>query len=89
MVLKLEIDYEQLLYLFKQLPAKQKKQFLLDISKETNVEKNKDEDVREPGADYLRTDMKLAAKILLNDYQNDQELLAFTSLDSETFHETR
>ncbi len=89
MVLKLEIDYEQLLHLFRQLPAKQKKQFLLDIGKETILEKSTTEDVQEPGADYSRTDMKSAAQILLNDYQNDEELLAFTSLDSETFHETR
>ncbi|GEM_PF-681299 len=30
-----------------------------------------------------------AAQLLLDDYQNDEELIAFTALDKEDFHETK
>jgi hypothetical protein len=33
--------------------------------------------------------MKKAAKLLLNDYLNDSELTAFTSLDYEDFYEAK
>lgn len=33
--------------------------------------------------------MELAANELYNDYLNDKELTAFTSLDFETFYETK
>ena len=33
--------------------------------------------------------MKKSAKLMLNDYLNDSELTAFTSLDYEDFYETK
>jgi hypothetical protein len=36
-----------------------------------------------------RLDMKKASKLLLNDYLNDKELTAFSSLDFEDFYETK
>lgn len=33
--------------------------------------------------------LKDGARALLEDYENDQELIAFTSLDSEHFYETK
>lgn len=87
--LKLEIGYEQLLQLFRQLPPKQQKQFLKDIEKE-GIEANQQVNfVQEPTADYAKTDMETAAKLLLADYLHDEELTAFTALDAELFHETR
>lgn len=87
--LKLEIGYEQLLHLFRQLPPKQKKQFLKDIEKEAVAANEQVNFVQEPTADYAKTDMETAAKLLLNDYLHDEELTAFTALDAEPFHETR
>lgn len=89
MNLILEIGYEQLLQLFRQLPPKQKKQFLKEIEKEmievdTNINL-----VEEPSPDYPRMEMQAAATLLLDDYLHDEELTAFTVLDTETFHETR
>lgn len=34
-------------------------------------------------------ELKIAADTLLDDYQNDDELTAFTALDAENFYETR
>lgn len=90
MNLNLEIGYEQLLQLFRQLPPKQKKQFLQDIQKEVVASAEKVDLVQEPAAaDYARLEMKDAAALLLDDYLHDEELTAFTALDAETFHETR
>jgi transcriptional regulator CtsR len=36
-----------------------------------------------------KANMKNAAKLLLDDYLNDKELTAFTSLDFESFYETK
>jgi hypothetical protein len=36
-----------------------------------------------------RLDMKKASKLLLNDYLNDKELTAFSSLDFEDFYEAK
>ena len=36
-----------------------------------------------------KSNMKNAAKLLLDDYLNDKELTAFSSLDFETFYETK
>jgi hypothetical protein len=33
--------------------------------------------------------MKKAANLLLDDYKNDEELIAFTNLDFEEFYETK
>lgn len=87
--LKLEIGYEQLLQLFRQLSPKQKKQFLQDIQKEVVASADKVNLVQEPTADYARMEMQDAAALLLDDYLHDEELTAFTVLDAETFHETR
>jgi len=89
MTLKLEIGYEQLLHLFRQLPPKQKRQFLKDIEKEALGADNQVDFVQEPSADYAKTDMEMAASLLLDDYLHDEELTAFTALDAEPFHETR
>jgi len=37
----------------------------------------------------LKNKMELAASTLYNDYANDRELTAFTSLDYEQFYETK
>lgn len=89
MNLNLEIGYEQLLQLFRQLSPKQKKQFLQDIQKEVVASAEKVNMVQEPSADFTRLEMQDAAALLLNDYLHDEELTAFTALDPETFHETR
>lgn len=89
MNLNLEIGYERLLQLFRQLPPKQKKQFLQDIQKEVVANSEKVDLVQEPAADYARLEMKDAAALLLDDYVNNEELTAFTALDAEKFHETR
>lgn len=89
MTLKLEIGYEQLLQLFRQLPPKQQKQFLKEIEKETAEANEQVNFVQEPTADYARVDMETAAKLLLDDYLHDEELTALTALDAEPFHETR
>lgn len=89
MNLILEIGYEQLLQLFRQLPPKQKKQFLKEIEKEVIEADINTNLVQEPVPDYPRMDLKSAAALLLEDYQHDEELTTFTALDAETFHETR
>ncbi len=33
--------------------------------------------------------MEKAVDLLLSDYSNDEELVAFTNIDSEDFHETK
>lgn len=89
MRISLEIGYDQLLQLFRQLSPKQKKQFLQDIQKEVVANAEKTDMVQEAAADYARVEMQDAAAFLLNDYLQDEELVAFTALDAETFHETR
>lgn len=89
MHISLEIGYDQLLQLFRQLSPKQKKQFLQDIQKEVVASPEKTDMVQEPAADYARVEMQDAAAFLLNDYLQDEELAAFTALDAETFNETR
>ncbi len=89
MNLILEIGYEQLLQLFRQLPPKQKKQFLKEIEKEVIESDINTNLVQEPAPDYPRMEMQSAATLLLDDYFHDEELTTFTALDAEPFHETR
>lgn len=39
--------------------------------------------------DELRNEMELAANELYNDYINDKDLTAFTSIDLDNFYETK
>ena len=89
MNLILEIGYEQLLQLFRQLPPKQKKQFLKEIEKEVIEADINTNLVQESAPDYPRMEMQSAATLLLDDYFHDEELTTFTALDAEPFHETR
>ena len=88
MTVKLEIGYEQLLQLFRQLSPKQQKQFLQDAEKEALHLKTQDM-VEESTADYPLMDIQSAAMLLLDDYQHNKELTAFSALDTEAYHETR
>ena len=78
MNLILEIGYEQLLQLFRQLPPKQKKQFLKEIEKEVIESDINTNLVQEPAPDYPRMDLKSAAALLIDDYQQDEELIPFS-----------
>lgn len=48
-------------------------------------------DLREHTTDIEKEEekRKKAAHLLLQDYQNDEELTVFTTLDNESFHETK
>lgn len=81
MTLTLEIGYEQLLRLFRQLPPTQKRQFL----KEAALSAYHPEPT--PEADYPRMDMASAAALLADDYLYDDELTVFTVLDAEELYE--
>lgn len=48
-------------------------------------------DLREDAADMEKEDerRRKAAELLLTDYQEDEELTIFTTIDQEDFHETK
>ncbi|MCC6461328.1 MAG: hypothetical protein IT260_12710 [Saprospiraceae bacterium] len=88
MELKLEIRYEQLLQLFRQLPFKEKKQFLREIEKEI-IDVSAGIDLESKLTDHPRMDMKNAAALLLEDYRHDEDLTIFTAIDADDFHDAR
>ena len=48
-----------------------------------------EETIKSIKKEELSNQMELAAKELYNDYVNDKELTAFTSLDFDNFYETK
>lgn len=71
----------QVMNIVKSLPLSEKLYIIELIFKdlrEQTIEIEKEEEKR-----------KKAAHLLLQDYQNDEELTVFTTLDNESFHETK
>ncbi len=78
----LELGFEQVLVLVRQLPTGQKLRLFREIEKDIQTE---------PQALPIiqRTDMTMAAQLLLEDYVSDEELTSFTTLDPEPFQNFR
>lgn len=77
----MSIETIKILDAVKQLPLSEKLYIIelifRDIREDT-INKGKEEEKR-----------KKAAELLLTDYQQDEELTIFTTLDKEDFHETK
>ena len=71
----------QLLHEIKSWPLAEKLHLIELISREIRTETTRGRDDQQ--------EMAAAARLLLQDYQEDKELTAFTALDHEDFHEPK